>query len=95
MRDLNCHQQTKIAININGNLETVNGNLGPVNGNLGALKKQQFAVIIGKLLFLGKNSNALFSIKCLMTIMLHSQKSRCYGAMLGKTDDLKTIGPVR
>ena len=32
-------------------LETVNGNLGPVNGTLGALKKQQFAVIIGILLF--------------------------------------------
>ena len=33
-----------MAINISGNLETV-------NGNLGALDEQQFAVIIGNLLF--------------------------------------------
>jgi hypothetical protein len=35
----------------NGNLGSVNGNLGHINGNLGAFKKQQFAVIIGKLIF--------------------------------------------
>ena len=52
-----------IAINVNGNLETVNGNLGPVNGNLGALKRQQFAVIIGKLIFFAKNSNILFFLQ--------------------------------
>ena len=46
--------------NVNSNLGHVNGNLGPVNGNLGALKKQQFAVIISKLLFLAKNSNMHF-----------------------------------
>ena len=49
-----------MAINVNCNLETVNGNLGPVNANLGALNKQQFADIIGKLLFFAKNSNMLF-----------------------------------
>ena len=46
--------------NANINLGPVNGNLGPVNGNLGALKKQQFAVIIGKFLFFAKKSNILF-----------------------------------
>ena len=33
-------------------MDTVNGNLGPVNGNLGGMKKQQFAVNLGKLFFL-------------------------------------------
>ena len=41
---------------VNGNLGLVNGNLGPVNGNLGAFKNQQFAVTIGKLLFLAKKT---------------------------------------
>ena len=41
---------------VNGNLGLVNGNLGPVNGNLGAFKNQQFAVTIGKLLFLAKKN---------------------------------------
>ena len=64
----------QISINVNGNLEYVNGhlrpvhgNLGPVNGNLGPLKNQQFAVIIGNLLFFGRIQQiALFSIKCLI-----------------------------
>ena len=46
----------QIDINVNGNLDASNGNLGPVNGNLGCMEKQQFAVIIGKLLFFPKNS---------------------------------------
>ena len=33
-----------------GNSENVNSNLGPVYGILGSLKKQHYAVIIGKLL---------------------------------------------
>ena len=45
---------------VNDNLSPVNGNLGHVNGNLGPLKNQQFAVILGKLLFLDKNNKLLF-----------------------------------
>ena len=45
--------------NVNSNLGPVNGNLGPVNGHLGSLKKQQYTVIIGKLLFFAKNTNML------------------------------------
>ena len=51
---------------MNGNIDAVDGNLGPVNGNLGVMKKQQFAVIIGKsFFFLPKNSNLLdFFLLC-------------------------------
>ena len=45
---------------VNGNLGSVNGNLGPVNGNLGALKKYQFPVIVGKLLFLPQTAICCF-----------------------------------
>ena len=53
-------KSVQIAIKSNGNIDAINGNLGPVNGNLGAMKKQQFAIIIGKLLFSAKISNLLF-----------------------------------
>ena len=53
-----------IAINVNGNLDVGNGNLDAVNvnlgpnyGNLGAMKKQQIAVKISKLLFFHLSSN--------------------------------------
>ena len=53
-----------LAINVNGNLETINSNLGPVNVHLGpvngAWKKKQFAVIIGILLFLPKTAICSF-----------------------------------
>ena len=62
----------QIAINVNGNIDVVNDNLGPVNGNLGAMKKQQFALIVGKLLFLCAKTaiSCFFSIKCLMNVDL-------------------------
>ena len=45
------------------------GNLSPVNENFGALKKQQFAVIIGKLFFLPKTASCYFSLSS--DIILH------------------------
>ena len=47
-------------MNVNSDLNDVNGNLDPVNGNYVGMEKQQFAVIIGKLPFLAKNSNFQF-----------------------------------
>ena len=48
---------------VNGNLRPVNGNLGPVNGNLGPFKNQQFAVIIGDLLYFAKTSKFIIVVE--------------------------------